>query len=400
MTDASSRPLWRTSALPPADTPGNTFLHSADHDLIVRYAIVGIFLMMSVGALWVTKTISMPLFAGTMLGIVLGPLVDRLMRIGIPQTTAAVILTCAVLAVLLVIAALIAAPVAIWADQLPGFLSALRAKLSGVLASVRQIEGIAESLSTSTAPTVTVADGSAVAGIAANSSAVAGGLLLFFAALFAYLGTRRHLKALVLRLCLGRNARHSAGQFFEEIEARMAAYFGIVTLINIGVGVVTWLIAWQAGLPLAGIWGVAAFVLNYVAFIGPIVMTALLFAAGLIDNPSLWTAAWPAALYYAIHLVEGNVVTPTAVGRSLTLSPFLVLVSFIFWLWLWGPIGAILSTPILLLGTLAVEVQAAYRAAEAADADAVPQPSGDATAAISSADAAAVGNKPRDTAFG
>jgi predicted PurR-regulated permease PerM len=343
---------------------------SADHDLIVRYAILGIFLMMCVGSLWVTKVISMPLVAGTMLGIVLGPLVDRLTRLGLPQMVGAMLLAFAVLLIFFAITALVAAPIAIWADQLPGLVSVLRAKLSGVLASVRQIEGIAGSFSTSSSPTVAVAEGSAVADIAANSSAFAGGLLLFFATLLAYLGTRRHLKARVLRLCLGRNARQSAGQFFDEIEARMAAYFGIVTLINIGVGVITWLIVWQAGLPLAGIWGIAAFVLNYVAFIGPIIMTALLFAAGLIDNPSPWTAAWPAAAFYAVHLIEANVLTPTAIGRRLTLSPFLVLVSFIFWLWLWGPVGAILSTPILLLATLAIEIQTAYRTAEVADADA------------------------------
>jgi predicted PurR-regulated permease PerM len=374
MIDASPHPVWRMKdSGPQAEPISESHDDTADHDLIVRYAILGIFVMMSIGALWVTKSISMPLVAGTMLGIVLGPLVDRMMRLGVPQTAAAVLLSCVVLAIFVVIAALITAPIAIWADQLPGLISALRAKLSGVLASIRQVEGIAGSLSPSTAPKVAVAEGSAFSDIAANSTAFAGGLLLFFATLFAYLGTRRHLKARVLRLCLGRNARHSAGQFFEAVESRMAAYFGVVTLINVAVGIVTWLIAWQAGLPLAGIWGIVAFVLNYVSFIGPVIVTALLFAAGLIDNPSLWSAAWPAIAYYVMHLIEGNVVTPTAIGRRLTLSPFLVLVSFIFWLWLWGPIGAILSTPILLLITLAVEVQASYRAAEAADVEAAVQ---------------------------
>jgi predicted PurR-regulated permease PerM len=370
MMIASPHPVGRvTASSSPSETSPEPHFDSADHDLIVRYAILGIFSMMCIGALWVTKAISMPLVAGTMLGIVLGPLVDRMMRLGIPQTVAAGLLFFAVLVIFLVIAALITAPIAIWADQLPELVSVLRAKLSGVLASIRQVEGIAGALSSSTAPKIAVAEGSAFADIAANSTAFAGGLLLFFATLLAYLGTRRHLKARVLRLCLGRNARHSAGQFFEAVEARMAVYFGVVTLINIGVGIATWLIAWQAGLPLAGIWGIVAFVLNYVAFIGPAIMAALLFAAGLIDNPSLWSAAWPAFAYYVVHLIEGNVLTPTAVGRRLTLSPFLVLVSFIFWLWLWGPIGAILSTPILLLVTLAIEVQASYRAAEAADVE-------------------------------
>jgi predicted PurR-regulated permease PerM len=180
MINPSPHPVWRmtnsSSQIEPSLEPQ---FDSADHDLIVRYAILGIFMMMCIGALWVTKSISMPLVAGTMLGIVMGPIVDRMTRLGVPQTVAAVILASVVLVIFLVIAALIMAPIAIWADQLPGLISALRNKLSGVLASIRQVEGIAGALSTSTTPKVAVAEGSAFTDIAANSTAFAGGMLLF-----------------------------------------------------------------------------------------------------------------------------------------------------------------------------------------------------------------------------
>lgn len=68
--------------------------------------------------------------------------------------------------------------------------------------------------------------------------------------------------------------------------------------------------------------------------------------------------------------------TPLVIGRKLTISPFLVFISFIFWLWLWGPIGAVLSTPILLVGLLAREEIANYRKAqqdaEQAESEALP----------------------------
>jgi predicted PurR-regulated permease PerM len=110
-------------------------------------------------------------------------------------------------------------------------------------------------------------------------------------------------------------------------------------------------------------WGVGAFVFNYIAFIGPVIMTALMVGAGLMTDGPFLTMFWPAAAYFVVHLLEGNIVTPIAVGRRLTVSPFLVFVSFIFWLWLWGPLGAILSTPILLVITVATEVVIAYRKA-------------------------------------
>ncbi|MDP3318500.1 MAG: AI-2E family transporter, partial [Bosea sp. (in: a-proteobacteria)] len=167
------------------------------------------------------------------------------------------------------------------------------------------------------------------------------------------------------RLCLGRGARKSAGVFFQEIETRVARYFGLVTLINLGMGVLTMGIAWLAGLPYPIFWGALAFVLNYLAFIGPIIVTAMLFAGALVDAPVVLAAVWPAAAYFVIHLIEGNAVTPVFVGSRLTVSPFLVFIGFIFWLWLWGPVGAVLSTPILLVAMVAQEEFARYRASQA-----------------------------------
>ena len=207
--------------------------------------------------------------------------------------------------------------------------------------------------------------GSVIGEIAAGSSTVATGLLLFCATVFAYLATRRHLKARVLRLCLGRAARQSAGTFFERIEDRMAAYFATLTLVNLGVGVVAVTIAWACGLPLAIVWGIVAFILNYIPIIGPLLVTVLLFAAGLVDDGGIGQAVTPAMFFFLAHLIESNVVTPLAVWRRLLLSPFMVLVSFVFWLWHWGPVGAVLSTPILLFGSLAAQVLTSYRAAVA-----------------------------------
>jgi predicted PurR-regulated permease PerM len=226
---------------------------------------------------------------------------------------------------------------------------------------VKQIEGLASAMDMAGAPKVAVAEGSVVGSVIAGSSNILTGLLLFVATMLSYLVTRRHLRARAIRLCLGPAARESASAFFDEIESRMAAYFGILTLINAGVGLFALMTAWFFGLPFAIVWGVVAFLFNYIPIIGPVLVAGLMFAAGLIDNGSPWAAALPAIVFYAGHLVESNVVTPLAIGRRLTLSPFMVLLSFVFWLWLWGPVGAVLSTPILLFVSLTLELLADYR---------------------------------------
>jgi predicted PurR-regulated permease PerM len=343
--------------------------HFIEHDTLTRYATIGIFVILCTAALSITKSISMPIVAGIIFGLILGPLVDRLARLGLPNAAgAAVLVITGVLAALALVAAF-AAPLAIWSSELPAMVATLKQRLSGFTAFSKQIEGMMSSLASSVAPKVEVADGSPLLDIAMTSSAAAGAFLVFIATIYFYLATRRHFKAQILRLCLGRNARQSAGAFFDEIEHRTATYFGTVTLINLAMGTIATAIAWIANLPFPPLWGAMVFVFNYVAFVGPIIATALFIAGGLIGETSLGVGLLPSLAFFLSHLVEANVVTPIAVGRRLTLSPFMVFISFVFWLWLWGPVGAILATPILLVAALAQEAIRTYQKAEQERAD-------------------------------
>jgi predicted PurR-regulated permease PerM len=382
MIPASVRGLWQQPEAEddhPEDAIHGLSVH--DHDLILRYALMGIFAIMATASLSVAKAVAMPVVGGMIFGFVLGPLVDRMVRFGFPQGLAAGLLVTIGVLVMILMIGIFAAPFAIWSDRLPGILSALRERLSDIAAVAKRVEGLTGSLNPASTAQVTVTENSHWLNIALTSTAAAGGLLIFIATIYFYLATRRHLKARMLRLCLGGSARRSAGAFFEGIERKIASYFGIVTLINLGMGLIAATIAWWAGLPFPLFWGLVAGILNYIAFVGPVIMTVLLFGAGLLDDGAGWQAALPALAYFIAHLVEGNIVTPMLVGRRLTLSPFLVFISFVFWLWLWGPVGAILSTPLLLVITLSVEAIRDYKRLEAAKDEASTGNAHDAMAA-------------------
>src|SRR5258708_33720526 len=98
------------------------------------------------------------------------------------------------------------------------------------------------------------------------------------------------------------------------------------------------------------IWGALAIVLNYVHYVGPAVMDVLLFLIGLVTYPTLLGALLPPAVFIAITIIEGQFLTPAIVGRQvLNLHPLAIFLGIAFWAWLWGPIGAFLATPILIL---------------------------------------------------
>lgn len=324
------------------------------HDPILRYAAVGIFLILATAGLYITRVIALPVTAGAILGLVLGPATDRLVRRGIPQHVAAGILVIAVVTLVVGATGILAVPIAAWGDQWPAMMAALQLKLGPVIDLVKQVEGTITHFSSSSGLEVNVANGSPLMHFALSSTTVVSGVLIFLATTYFYLATRRVLKVRILRLCLGGDVRKSASSFFNEIEDQVTAYLAVVTVINFGLGIAMTLIAWAAGLPFPIFWGAIAFMLNYLALIGPIMVAGLVFAAGLLTATTTFGALWPAALYYGIHLIESNALTPAIVGNRLTVPPFLVFLSLVFWLWLWGPIGAVLSTPLLLIGLVAI----------------------------------------------
>jgi predicted PurR-regulated permease PerM len=361
--------LSRARSLEP-DDPDDVPVAVDSGDVVVRYALVCIALVMGAAALSISKAIAIPVAAGVILGLVLGPPVDRLTRLGIPAALGAALLVGGAVLVLIVLIGLFAAPFAIWSDRLPAIVVALKQRAAELLTILKPVAALGEGLppADGSMPRVVAVDnGTPWFSIAATSTSIAGGLLITLATLYFYLATRRQLKARALRLCFGPLARRKAGRFLADLEDRIAGYFGVVTVINLGMGAATTLIAWLSGVPFPLFWGLLAFLLNYIAFVGPIIMTALLVGAGLVDNQSLLLSLIPAVAYLVLHLIEGNVVTPLAVGRRLTVNPFLVFLSFVFWLWLWGPMGAILATPLLLVGSLGVDAWRAFREADIAD---------------------------------
>ena len=94
-------------------------------------------------------------------------------------------------------------------------------------------------------------------------------------------------------------------------------------------------------------WGLLVAVANFVPYFGPVAGIGLLSIVGLLSFETLWQGLLPPAWYLLLHLLEANLITPVVLGRRFTLNPVIIFVSLIFWTWLWGVPGALLSVPIL-----------------------------------------------------
>jgi predicted PurR-regulated permease PerM len=132
-----------------------------------------------------------------------------------------------------------------------------------------------------------------------------------------------------------------------QIESDISAYLLTITAMNAAVGIATAAVMWITGVGDPVLWGTVAFLLNFVPILGPLVGVLIFLLAGALVAESVWLMLLPAGLYLGIHLAEGETITPMLLARRFTLNPVLVIVALVFWFWMWGVPGAILSVPIL-----------------------------------------------------
>jgi AI-2 transport protein TqsA len=140
---------------------------------------------------------------------------------------------------------------------------------------------------------------------------------------------------------------HRLIQAASETSSNLQKYMRVRTIMSLLTGVLVWALVGLAGLDLAVEWGVIAFVLNYIPFIGPFVATLLptVFAAAQFES---WQVA--VAIFVCLNLIQffvGSYLEPRIAGKVLSISPFVVLFTVFFWSYLWGIAGAFIGIPIV-----------------------------------------------------
>lgn len=312
---------------------------------------LGIFLALPF-VLSIGSVVFLPLVTAVLLTILLSPLADRFAQAGLPNILASLAALLVFIGVLMAALALILQPALELFDTIPAIaarvgerFAVLRDEFAWLAAANREL---AELMGDTGAREVVLATPSLLEEIAfATPSIVLEVLITILMAFFmieARVRLRRHL--LFDRESFGASVK--AARVMRAVQDRVAAYITTVGLINAGVGVIVALGAWALGVDLPIMWGGLAAILNFIPYIGPVAMTALLALFGLGTAPTVLLGLVPAAAYVALHAVEANVVTPSILGARFTMNPVMILIALSYFTWIWGVPGALLSVPILL----------------------------------------------------
>ncbi|MBX9716637.1 MAG: AI-2E family transporter, partial [Burkholderiaceae bacterium] len=138
-------------------------------------------------------------------------------------------------------------------------------------------------------------------------------------------------------------------QALDEITAQVQRYLLVQVAVSLGVGLATWLAFLAIGVEHAAVWGVVAFVLNFVPYIGSIAITAASAMVGFVQFGSVDMALLVAGVSLLIHTVSGHLITPWLTSRTCQMNAVAVFVGVLAFGWLWGIWGLLLGTPMLMM---------------------------------------------------
>jgi predicted PurR-regulated permease PerM len=331
-------------------------LSTIDRSEIVSFTLVALLVISVVAVLYVAKAFFLPVVMAFVVGTMLSRAASFLARYRIPRPIGAVLIVATVGAGAALMIGLISSPMMEWTTRLPELAARLKDKLhifDPLLVFWRELQSLLGGSDPLTRFQMPKFDW--VQPTIEFLSPTFTEFLLFFATLILFIASWKDLRRALVLTSSDRSTRLRVLRILNEIEINLGNYLLTVTLINAGVGVATGIVCAIAGMPNSAGLGALAATLNFIPILGPVATFAALLAVGIIALPTLPAALVAPLAFVGIAFLEGHFITPTIIGRRLALNALAVLLALAFWTWLWGPMGAFLSSPLLIVALILKE---------------------------------------------
>jgi predicted PurR-regulated permease PerM len=323
------------------------------HSSLATLFLGGLFGLGAVAALYCSSAVLLPVVFAFIFNLLLQLPMRAICRLYIPRPVGAALVIGLVVFSLAGLGTALSVPAASWAAKLPTgiprleeHLSFLSAPLDTLQRVLRQAELVSEGQPHGT-PTVAVQGSGFLNRIIFGTRDIADGLFTTLLLLFFLLASGDTFLRRLVEVLPHFGDKRRAVEISQRIQSDISGYLLTITAMNMAVGLAMAGAAYFCGLGDPVLWGSVAFSLNYIPFLGPLLGIAIFILAGLLSFDALWQAVLPAALFLGIHLIEGETLTPMLLARRFTLNPVLIVLSLIFWYWMWGVLGAILAVPML-----------------------------------------------------
>jgi len=339
----------KTEVMAPAEVPDDLPLPSDPKVIFLG----GLFALAVLTAAYVASEIVLPFVFAIVLKLLLQPAFRLLERLHLPRVLASLLLILALFGTIVGLGAAISTPARTWAAKLPQGITRLQERLSFMRQPIdtlqrflQQVEDFGQAGPSPTAA-ASAQGPTLLSKIFTGTRNFASGFFTTVLFLFFLLVSGDIFLHRLVEILPRFKGKRQVVEISQQIESDISAYLVTITIMNAAVGIATALAMWLTGVGDPILWGTVAFLLNYVPILGTALGVLTFLLAGLLTHDVLWQALLPAGLYFGIHLIEGETVTPLLLARRFTLNPVLVIISLAFWFWMWGIPGIILSMPML-----------------------------------------------------
>ena len=314
----------------------------------------GLFALGVFAVLYLASAIILPVILAFVLNLLLQPAVRLLGRVHLPRAVGALLTVLLFIGALVGLVAALSLPAATWAERLPEGIPRLEAHLEVIKGPIQALQKVIQQAEQAAdAPPgrgsiVSVRRDLGITGaLFAGTRSVLDGLFTTILVLYFLLVAGDIFLRRIVEILPTFSNKRQAVDISQQIQEDISAYLLTITAMNAAVGVATAAAMYLCGLGDPLLWGATAFLLNYIPILGPLFGVFIFVLVGMLSFESLWWALLPPAVYFAIHLVEGETLTPMLLARRFTLNPVLIILSLVFWFWMWGVLGAILAVPML-----------------------------------------------------
>jgi predicted PurR-regulated permease PerM len=316
-------------------------------------ALTGLFILAVFYTTYFLRSVLLPIVLAWLLSYLLRPIVRTLARIKIPTLLGAALILITLLSAITLGVSALAAPAAGWLAKAPAGLQELQYKLMPMkrsMAEVAKASGEIEKLATpdsSSKLAVEVKRRPITDTLYMRTPEFITSMVLLLILLYFLLAYDGVFIGKLIKLLPALSDKKRAVSIAHEIESQVSRYLFTVTIINCCLGLAVGTTVGLLGLRNPVMWGAMVAILNFVPYLGALTGIICMTIGAILSFDSLGYALIFPAVYLGFGILEGNFITPWVMGRSLTLNPVIILLSLVFWGWMWGIVGVILAVPIL-----------------------------------------------------
>lgn len=323
-------------------------------------ALNGLFIIALVAALFFARSVLLPIVLALMLSVVFTPAVRAMKKVWIPSGFGAGIVILVLLSAFFGAASSFVEPAGDWLDKAPQGLREIGRKVHHVSVQVRGVTEATEQVQSITQEVAGAVGAKKVTEVVVKPpslaeravsaakefavSAISTLVLLFFLLSSEGLFLRK-----IISVTPRLSDKKRAVEITRQIESEVSNYLFTVTVINLGLGCMVAIAMYFLGVPNPVLWGTMAGLFNFVPYLGDIASFTVLTIVGLLTFEDLGRGLQVPGAFIILTAIEGYLVTPLIVGRRLSLNPVVIVLSVLFWGWLWGLVGVLLAVPILVV---------------------------------------------------